>query len=69
MDKLYCEFCESDENGDICHAGEEDGCPNYSDCTAKYDIHGNSIMVEDIEIRGGEDDGKICSRICKFHKG
>lgn len=51
MDKLYCEFCEPDENGDICHAGEEDGCPNYSDCTAKYDIHGNSILVEDIKIK------------------
>ena len=44
--KLYCEFCEPDENGDICHAGENDGCPNYSDCTAKYDTYGNLLVEE-----------------------
>lgn len=44
--KLYCEFCEPDEDGDICHAGENDGCPNYSDCTAKYDTYGNLLVEE-----------------------
>lgn len=48
--KLYCEFCEPDENGDICHAGENDDCPNYSDCTAKYDVDGNLLVEEESRL-------------------
>lgn len=53
--KRYCEFCEQDEGGDICHAGDEDECPNYSDCTAEYDIHGNRLneMAENEWLRYG----------------
>lgn len=44
---MYCEFFEPDEHGNICHASENDECPNYSECTAMYDIHGNPLQSEE----------------------
>lgn len=40
---MNCEFFEPDEHGDICHAGVDEECPNYVECTAEYDIHGNRL--------------------------
>ena len=44
--EVYCEFFEPDEHGNICHASENDECPNYSECTAMYDVHGNQKRVD-----------------------
>lgn len=52
----YCEYLEPDEYGDICHAGDDTECPELFEnkCSAKYDIHGNSLneMAEDERLRG-----------------
>lgn len=52
-----CSFLESDKHGDICHAGGDTECTEAFEerCSAKYDIHGNSLneMAEDERLRYG----------------
>lgn len=53
--ELHCEFFETDEHGNICHAGDNDECPEWIECTAEYDVHGNRIneMAENERLRYG----------------
>lgn len=40
----YCDLCEPDEFGAICHASKEQECPDNVCCDAEYDINGNGLM-------------------------
>lgn len=53
--KKYCDLCDPDEFGAICHASEDEECPDSVYCDAKYDIHGNSLkeMSENERLRYG----------------
>ena len=47
---MCCQYLESDKNGDICHSDEYEICPNPVNCTAEYDIHGNTLIDETTEL-------------------
>lgn len=55
MEKKYCDLCEPDKFGAICHANEETECPSNTYCDAEYDIHGNRLneMAENEKLRYG----------------
>lgn len=44
--ELQCEHYEPDNFGDICHAGKEDECPNHGDCSAKYNVHEDLLLID-----------------------
>lgn len=45
-EELQCEHYEPDNFGDICHAGKEDECPNHGDCSAKYNVHEDLLLID-----------------------
>ena len=42
-EKEECEFFEECVTGNVCHAGENDECPNPFTCKAVEDIHGELL--------------------------
>lgn len=53
--KKYCDLCEPNEFGAICHASNEEECPENVYCDAKQDVHGNRLneMGENEKLRYG----------------
>ncbi len=53
---MKCIHLETEEYGDICHAGKGDECPHPFDCPALYDVHGRHLQEDmsglDIETYG-----------------
>lgn len=53
--KKYCDLCEPNELGAICHASNNEECPDNVYCDAEQDIHGVWLdeMEEDEYLRYG----------------